>query len=52
MPLINCEINLILTWSEKCVLSNDAKATTFAITDTRLYVPVLTLSTQDNVRLF
>ena len=32
MPLINYEINLILTWSEKCVLSNDTKATTFAIT--------------------
>ena len=40
MPLINCEINLNLTWSEKCVLSNDTKATTFAITDTKLYVPV------------
>ena len=25
MPLINCEVNLILTWSEKCVLSNDIK---------------------------
>ena len=32
-PLINCEINIILTWCDKCVLSNDAKATTFAITD-------------------
>ena len=31
MLLINCEINLILTWSDKCVLSNDTKATTFAI---------------------
>ena len=34
VPLINREIILILTWSEKCVLSNDTKATTFAITDT------------------
>ena len=41
MPLINCEINLILTWSDKCVLSNDTKATTFAISDTKLYVPVV-----------
>ena len=41
MSLINCEINLIFTWSEKCVLSNDTKATTFAITDTKLYVPVV-----------
>ena len=48
MPLINCEINLILTW---CVISNDTKATAFAITDTKLYVPVVTLSTQDNVKL-
>ena len=38
IPLINCEINLILTWSEKCVLSKDTKATTFAITDIELYV--------------
>ena len=51
MPLINCEINLILTWSEKCVLSNDTKATTFAITDTKLYVPVVTLTNQNNAKL-
>ena len=51
MSLINCEINLILTWSDKCVLSNDTKATTFAITDTKLYVPVVILSTQDNKKL-
>ena len=51
MPLINCEINLILTWSDKCVLSNDTKATTFAIAGTGLYVPIVTLSTQDNAKL-
>ena len=53
MPLINCEINLILTWSANCVLSNAAanQATRFAITDTNLYVPVVTLSTQDNAKL-
>ena len=45
MSIINCEINLILTWSKKCVLSNDTKATTFVITDTKPYVPVVTLST-------
>ena len=50
MPIINCEINLILTWSEKCVLCNDTKATTFAITDTKLHVPVITLSTHDNAK--
>ena len=51
MLLIHCEINLILTWSKKCVLSNDTKTTTFAITDTKLYLPVATLSTQDNAKL-
>ena len=47
MPLINDEINqlIILTWFEKCVF-NDTKATAFAINDTKLYAPVVTLSTQ------
>ena len=51
MSLINFEINLILIWSEKFVLSNDTKTTTFTVTDTKLYVPVVTLSTQDNAKL-
>ena len=51
MPLINCEINLILTWSGKCVLSNDTKATPFAITGTKFYIPVVTLSTQGNAKI-
>ena len=51
MRLINCEIKLILTWSEKCVLSNDTKTTTFAVTYTRHYVSFVTLSTQDNAKL-
>ena len=51
MTLINCEINLILTWSDKCVLSNDRKSTTFAITDTKFYVPAVTLLTQDNAKI-
>ena len=46
MPLINCEINLILISSDKCVLPNDTKAAKFAITDTKLDVPVVTLLTQ------
>ena len=37
--------------SDKRVLSNDSKTTTFAMTDTKLYVPVVTLSTQDNAKL-
>ena len=51
MPITNCEINLILTWSYKCVLSNDTKATTFAITDTKLYVLLVTFSSKDNANL-
>ena len=50
MHLINYEINLILTWSDN-VLSNDTKATSFAITNTKPYVPVVTLSTQYNAKL-
>ena len=46
MPLINCEVNLILTWSSTCVITNSNGGGTFAITDTKLYVPVVTLSTQ------
>ena len=51
MPLINCEVNLILTWSYTCVVTNSTGAGTFAITDTRLFVPVVTLSTQENAKL-
>ena len=50
MPLINCEINLILTWSEDCFIFFATGATKFEITDTKLYVSVVTLSTQDNAR--
>ena len=51
MPLINCEVNLILTWSSTCVIVsavNANQAATFEITYTKLYVPVVTLSTQEN----
>ena len=54
IPSINCEIKLNLTWSGNCVIvsSNDAnQIATFAITDTKLYVPVVTLSTKDNAKL-
>ena len=51
MPLINCEINLILTWSENCVIFSAAGKTKFKITYTKLYVPVVTLSTQHNAKL-
>ena len=51
MYLMNVEHNPILTWYDKCVLSNDARATIFEITDTKIYVPVVTLSTQDDAKL-
>ena len=54
MPLINCEITLDLNWSEDCVIvaTNVAdEVTTFSITDTKLYVPVVALSTQDSAKL-
>ena len=52
LQLINCEINLILTWSANCVISNAAKtqATTSTITDTKLHVPVVTLLIDDNAK--
>ena len=54
MPLINCEVNLILNWSADCAIiyTNVAnQIPTFGITETNLYVPVVTLSTQDNVNI-
>ena len=51
MSLINCEINLISTWSENCVISSATGKTKPAITDTKLYVPFVTISTQDNFKL-
>ena len=49
--MINCEVELSLTWSENCELSNVAGNSTFKITDAKLYVPVVTLSTEDNAKL-
>ena len=51
MPLINCEVNLILTWSKDCVITNSTGEGKFAITETKLYVPVVTFSTKDNEQL-
>ena len=51
MPLINCEVNLILTWSKDCVITNSTGEGKFAITEAKLYVPVVTLSTKDNEKL-
>ena len=49
--MINCKVELLLTWSKDCVLSNVAGNSTFEITDAKLYVPVVTLSTEDNAKL-
>ena len=54
MSLINCEFNLLLTWSTNCVIlyTNVAnQIPTFTITETNLFVPVVTLSTQVNAKL-
>ena len=63
IPLINCEVELILTWSKNCVLADmtvDVAANPnivaptgleFKITDTKLYVPVVTLSKENDTKL-
>ena len=51
MPLMSCEVEPILTWSVDCVISSATGETKFAITETKLYVPVVTLSTEDNAKL-
>ena len=48
MPLINCKIKLNLTWKKECVLSTDNRNAVFIINETKLYVPVVTLSKKDN----
>ena len=52
MPLINSEVNLIFTSSKDCVISSATGEIKFAITETKIYDPVVTLSTQDNAKLF
>ena len=54
MPLINCVINLILTWSANCVIlsnTNGNQTTKFEINDIKFYVSVVNLSTNDNSKL-
>ena len=63
MPLINCEAELSFSWIENCVLfggentgnagavANAGTAATLKKTDTKLSVPVVTLSTEDNAKL-
>ena len=54
IPLINCEFELILNWSANCVIiytNVNNQVPTFTIAETNLYVPVVTLSTQDNEKI-
>ena len=51
MLLINCKVEISLTWDPNCMLCNLFGASTFTITDAKLYVPITTISTQDNVEL-
>ena len=48
---MNCEVNIILTWPNDCVISSATGETKFKITDTKPYVPVITSSTQDQAKL-
>ena len=51
MPLINCRVELSLSWNKNSILTSEAGNTTFTITDARLYVPVVTLSIEDNAKM-
>ena len=51
MPLINCKVYLELNWIEDCILSSAGDSAKFAITDAKLHVPIVTLSTKDSANL-
>ena len=51
MPLISCKVELSLEWYKNCILSSAGDNATFTITDTKLYVPIVTLSSEDNAKL-
>ena len=51
MPLINCKVELSLSWNENCILTSWTGNSTFTITDAKLYIPVVTLSIEDNSKL-
>ena len=51
MLLINCKVNLIVTWSANSIIPSATGETKFAITAAKLYVPVVTLSTQDSAKI-
>ena len=51
IPPINGKVNLILTWSKDCVITNSTGEGKFKITETKFYIPVVVLSTQDSAKL-
>ena len=51
MPLINCKVELPVSWDPNCALSNLIGASPFTITDAKLYISIVTLSTEDNAKL-
>ena len=51
MPLINCKVYLKLNWIEDCILSSARDSAKFEITDAKLHVPIVTLSTKDCANL-
>ena len=51
IPLINCKVEISSKWTEKCILSNSGTDATFKITDAKLYIPIVTLKTEDNTKL-
>ena len=51
IPVINCKTHLEPSWSKNCVMSYIVGATIFQITSTKLYVPIVTLSTKDDINL-
>ena len=50
MPLINYKFEISLIWIENCMLTT-VNTATFKITDVKLYIPIVTLSSEDNVKL-
>ena len=52
IPLINCDVNLILAWSKDCIITNSDGEEKFKINEAKRYIQVITLSTQDNSNYF
>ena len=50
-PLINCNVELSLKWGKNCILFSGDGNSVFAIADTKLYVLIVTLSAEDNLKI-